>query len=150
MSRSKPATDLQEVLSRMSFEVLDGRFALLGFEEAPEARDLDCLRAGGPAQLIRELGETTLLLPESERAAELARHPAARVETGLVWIRFRAPMDWELVGFLALVTARLAEAGVPLGAVCGYSRDHLVLAEPHLERARRVLRGLFTEAGSAA
>ena len=40
-------------------------------------------------------------------------------------------MGWELVGFLALVTGRLAAAGVPLGAVCGFQRDHLFVAERH-------------------
>ena len=52
-------------------------------------------------------------------------------------------MTWELVGFLALVTSRLAQAGVPLGAVCGYSRDHLFVARCHAERARGILRELF-------
>ena len=68
------------------------------------------------------------------------------VERGLVWIRFDAPMGWEVVGFLALVTGRLAEAGVPIGAVCSFSRDHLFVAESYLERTREVLGGLFPEA----
>ena len=65
-------------------------------------------------------------------------------------IRFRMAMDWELVGFLALVTGRLAEAGVPVGAVCGFSRDHLFVARPHLERAEDVLEALFPGRGGAA
>ena len=59
------------------------------------------------------------------------------------WIRFETPMDLELVGFLAAVAGKLAAAGVPIGAVCGYSRDHLFVSERHLPRALEVLRELF-------
>ena len=54
-------------------------------------------------------------------------------------------MGWEVVGFLARVTGALAAAGVPLGAVCGFSRDHLFVAEAHLERALETLRGSFPQ-----
>lgn len=128
----------------MRFRLEPWRFALLGFAEPPGAEDLALLDEP-PSQLIREADETTLLVRE-ERLAELrSRHPSARVETDLRWIRFEAAMGWEVVGFLALVTGRLAEAGVPLGAVCGFSRDHLFIAEAHLARALDTLRGLFPE-----
>ena len=91
-------------------------------------------------------GETSLLV-RAEHAADVeARHPDARCEKDLCWIRFETPMDWGLVGFLALVAGRLAEAGVPIGAVCGYSRDHLFVAEKHLAQTRSVLATLFPEA----
>lgn len=145
----EPARALEDALSAMSFRVEPGRFVLAGFPEPPDPADLAML--GPPAQMIREADETSLLLAESGLPGLLARHPSARVERGLVWIRFDAPMGWEVVGFLALVTGRLASAGVPVGAVCGYSRDHLFVAESHLERTRAVLAGLFPEvAGDGA
>jgi hypothetical protein len=70
-------------------------------------------------------------------------HPGARVEGGLLWVSFTAAMGWEVVGFLALVTGRLAAAGVPLGAVCGFSRDHLFVSRDHEAVLRGVLEGLF-------
>lgn len=142
MARENHLKTLSEALERMRFEVLPGRFALLGFGEPLTDEDLALLH-GEPAQAIRERGETTLLVAEARAAEVLARHPHARVERPLAWIRFEAPMDWELVGFLAHVSSALAEAGVPLGAVCGYSRDHLFVAERHLPRAREVLGRLF-------
>jgi hypothetical protein len=57
-------------------------------------------------------------------------------------------MGWEVVGFLAKVTGSLAAAGVPLGAVCGFSRDHLFLHERYLPQSLAVLRGLFPETPS--
>lgn len=55
-------------------------------------------------------------------------------------------MGWEVVGFLARVTAALAAAGVPLGAVCGYSQGHLFVAQAHRDMTRRVLDELFPQA----
>lgn len=120
-----------------------GRFALVGFRGDPTPEDLALVTGSGPANLVREAGETTLLVASEEAAAVRSRHPGARTEQGRVWIRFEAPMAWDLVGFLALVCGRLAEAGVPLGVVCGFDRDHLVVAEEHLERTRAVLGSLF-------
>jgi hypothetical protein len=127
----------------MRFGVEPERFALIGFGGLPDPADLEELQSAGPAQVVREGGETTLLVREGALRAILARHPDARVERGLVWIRFELAMGWELVGFLALVTGHLAAGGVPLGAVCGFSRDHLFVAEHHLARTRELLSELF-------
>jgi len=143
MDPPTPFHDLNEALAAMRVRLASGRFALLGFPEPPEPADLALLARSGPAQAIREGGETTLLIAEADAPEALGRHPDARIERGLAWIRFEGAMAWDLVGFLAHVTGRLAAAGVPLGAVCGYSRDHLFVAEPYLARAAAVLRELF-------
>ena len=96
-----------------------------------------------PGQLTREGGETSLLISMERLEELLKRHPQAEVEQGLVWIRFRAAMGWDVVGFLAKVTGALAQAGIPLGAVCGFSRDHLFVQERYLEKTLSVLEPLF-------
>jgi hypothetical protein len=144
---TQPAQDLSSALEQMTFEVQEGRFVLVGLEDEPGPDDLKLL-AEGPGQLIREGGETTWLLPRPAAAELLARHPGAHSERGLVWVRFTAPMGWEVVGFLAKVTGTLAAAGVPLGAVCGFSRDHLFLHERYLPEALAALRALFPETHS--
>lgn len=136
-----PAHDLEAALARMSWRIEPGRFALVGFAAAPEAEDLAAVAP--PGQVIVEVGETSLLLREEAWAALAARHPDARVEGDLLWVTFEAPMGWEVVGFLARVTGALAEAGVPIGAVCGYSRDHLFVGARHRPTVERVLGALF-------
>jgi len=144
VSTPEPAPDLEHALAAMSWRFEPGRFVLLGFQGPPTPADLEALEP--PAQLVREAGETTLLLSAGRLSEVLARHPASRVQEGLLWIRFEAAMGWEVVGFLARVTGALAAAGVPLGAVCGYSRDHLFVAEAHEDTVRRVLDELFPRA----
>jgi hypothetical protein len=135
--------DLDEALRKMSWRVSDEDFALVGFEGAPAREDLDLVASAATCQIVREGGETTLLVPEDSVATVLARYPGARVERGLRWIRFEVVMAWELTGFLALVTGALARAGIPLGAVCGFSRDHLFVSRSHAARAEEVLERLF-------
>ena len=137
-----PTSSLSDALSGTTWREETGRFALAGFAEGPRVEDL-ALLGRAPAQIVREEEGTTLLVAEDALEGILERHPNARVERGLVWIRFSMAMDWELVGFLAHVTSALAEAGVPVGCVCAFDRDHLFVAEAHLERAAKVLDGLF-------
>lgn len=125
----------------MTWRVEPGSFALVGFEGAPSEVDLAGVEP--PWQLTRERDETTLLVGSRVLDPLLARHPGARVERDLVWIRFEAPMAWDVVGFLALVCGRLAHAGVPVGAACGFSRDNLFVGRRHLATARGVLDELF-------
>lgn len=130
--------NLASALAQMRWRVEPGTFALLGFDAAPGASDLELI-SGPPGQIVAETGQTTLLIRSDRVDEALQRHPDAEVERDLVWIRFDTPMSWDVVGFLALVTGHLAAAGVPIGAVCGFHRDHLFLAQRHEQRARAVL-----------
>ncbi|MAE77127.1 MAG: hypothetical protein CMJ85_09685 [Planctomycetes bacterium] len=130
--------NLESALSQMSWRFEPGTFALLGFLAPPSVADLELLSVP-PAQIVTEAEQTTLLIPSDRVEEALRRHPEAEVEGDLIWVRFDAPMSWDVVGFLALVTGHFAAAGIPIGAVCGFRRDHLFLARRHQERARAVL-----------
>lgn len=143
MADARPTNDLARALGAMTWAIEPGSFALAGFEGRPAAAELARLRP--PAQVVLTDGGTTVLGPADVVAAIAAARPGARLERDLSWIRFDAPMGWGLVGFLALVTGALARAGVPLGAVCAYDRDHLFVARRHLAAARAALAELFPE-----
>jgi hypothetical protein len=130
----------------MRWSLLDGKFALVGFSEMPSSRALELLLESRGGQMIREGGETTLLLPMESLAKLESMHPSMRVERDLNWYRFESPMSWDVVGFLALVTSKLAEADVPVCAICAYSRDYLLIADPFEAVVREVLARLFPEA----
>lgn len=138
-----PTSSLSEALEGTSWREEGGRFVLVGFSGGPRVEDL-ALLGRAPSQIVREEEGTTILVSEDAIDAVVERHPDARVVRGLVWIRFSMAMDWDLVGFLAHVTKALAEAGVPVGCVCTFDRDHLFVSEEHLERAAEVLDDLFS------
>ncbi len=62
-------------------------------------------------------------------------------EPGWKILTFEAELPFELVGFLAIVATRLAEAGISVFALSAYSTDHIMVKEEKLERALEVLTG---------
>ena len=136
------ARNLDEALAGMSYSLDPGTFVLVGFADEPGPLDLAALREA-PSQLIREAGETSMLVRKEALAGLRSRHLDLRSEGPLLWIRFDSPMGWEVVGFLARVTEAMASAGIPIGAVCSYSRDHLFVNTKYEAAVLRTLSRLF-------
>jgi hypothetical protein len=112
----------------------------------PEAREpaLQAFaRSRSPfAQLIAEPDLITLVLPEPEWQSLAAGFPPALAEAPFRVITFDLDLPADLVGFLAAVSAALAEAQVPILAICGYAKDHLMVRERHLPAALAALERL--------
>ena len=95
--------------------------------------------ADGPfLAAVAEPGETTVVLPEE--MLESLPAPAA-IERGWQRITFPGPLPWELIGFLADIAARLAEARIPFTSVSGFTTDHVLVRSAQAELALAVLRG---------
>ena len=90
-------------------------------------------------QLIAESDLLTLLLPQSDWRSLKPAFPHARVQQPFRVISFDLDLPNDLVGFLAVASRALAEAGVPILAICGYTKDHILVREEHLERALAAL-----------
>ncbi len=132
-----------ELLRRTKVDVLPGTFVLVGMRHADWSRLLEnpelSPRPDSVFMLLRDAHEVTLLLEEEDWRA--MRHAArdARVETGFRLVTLGVELGWDVVGFLAHVTAILAGAGVPVGALSAFSRDHLLVKQEDLGRALRAL-----------
>jgi hypothetical protein len=55
----------------------------------------------------------------------------------------------DAVGFLALVTGRLAAAGIACNAIAGYHHDHLLVPVARADEAMDVLNALASDRVSA-
>ncbi|MBL6721834.1 MAG: ACT domain-containing protein [Planctomycetes bacterium] len=144
-----PARTLEEALRRTRATALPRPFGVVGVPPGA-GLDLGALLAGpAPRQVVCEEDEVTVLGPWEE-----VQSLAAAGEEGpagpFAWIRFETPMAWELVGFLGAVTGALAEEGISLGAVCGYSRDHVFVPWDRLPEALACLGRLGIAADEAA
>ena len=93
-------------------------------------------------QLIAEPDMLTLLLPQSDWRVLKPAFPQARVQAPFRVFSFDLDLPNDLVGFLAVASRALAEAGVPILAICGYTKDHILVREEHLERALAALGAL--------
>ena len=134
---------VEELLRRAKVEVAPETFVLVGLRHADWARLLESPelspRAESNFMLLRDPFEVTLLVEEADWRA--MRHAArdARVEAGFRLVTLDVELPWDVVGFLAHVTAILAEASVPVGALSAFSRDHLLIKQDDLGAALRVL-----------
>jgi hypothetical protein len=128
---------LPAILSQPSWHARPERFVLAGLD--PSERLLAVrLLAGVTApfmQLVVEPDVLSLILPAAHWRALSPAFPRARLQGPFRVISFDLDLPDDLVGFLAVVSRALAGAGVPILAICGYAKDHVLVREEHVERA---------------
>ena len=135
--------DAAELLRKAKVEVAPETYVLVGMRHADWARLLEnpelSPRAESKFMLLRDPFEVTLLVEESDWRA--MRHAArdAKTEAGFRLVTLDVELGWDVVGFLAHVTRILADAGVPVGALSAFSRDHLLIKQDDLGKALRAL-----------
>lgn len=94
----------------------------------------------GFSALVADDGEVTLVCAESALAGLGDPGPLA-VEPGWRRVTFPGPLPWELVGFLADVARRLADAQIPFTSVSGFTTDHVLVRAAQADLAVAVLSG---------
>jgi hypothetical protein len=138
-----------ELLRRAKVRVDPTSYFLVGLRHEEWSRLLESpeLSPTGhePFMVLKDRDEVTLLLSEEDwrRMKHVARD--ARVEADFRLFTFDLELGWDTVGFLAEISRVLASAGVPIGALSAYSRDHLLIKQEHLPLALRTLSGLVDE-----
>ena len=144
MLDSEPNEQLGAILARVSWHARPERLVVAGLEPRERLLALRLLPGvtGAFWQLIVEPDMVTLVAAEAEWRAISQAFPHARVARPYRAISFDIDLPDGLVGFMAAISGALAGAGVPLLAVCGYARDHLLVREEHLEAALRAIEEL--------
>jgi hypothetical protein len=133
----------EELLRRTRVEVAPATYVLVGLRHDDWRRLLEnpelSPRVESNFMLLRDPHEVTLLLEESDWRA--MRHAArdAKVESGFRLVTLDIELAWNVVGFLARVTEILSSAGISVGALSSFSRDHLLIKQDDLGTALRVL-----------
>lgn len=134
---------MTELLRRTRVEVAPATYFLVGLRHEDWQRLLEnpelSPRGNAPFMLLRDEHEVTLLLDETDWTT--MRHAArdARIEGGFRLVTLDIELDWKVVGYLARVTEILAAAGISVGALSAFSRDHLLIKQDDLGTALRVL-----------
>jgi uncharacterized protein len=90
--------------------------------------------------MIADKDEVSLLLPQEDWENFAHRLPDHQAQAIYRLITFDLVLDMDLIGFLALVSQILAEAGVPLLALSAFERDHVLVRADQFEVAWAALR----------
>jgi hypothetical protein len=119
-------TDLAILIREMNPRLSPGRFVFATAAAVPAGLD--------PVMTFREAEGITLVLRRDQAAY-----------AGLPWtfpcrmITLEINSSLEAVGFLAAVTAKLAEAGIAVNPVSGFHHDHLFVPEGRAGDAMAIL-----------
>ena len=143
MSDPAAAKSVSELLRQTKIDVAPATYAVIGLThhdwsillENPELSP----RADAPFMIMRDHHEVTLLIEVDDWAR--IRHAArdAKVESGFRLMTLDIALPWNTVGYLARVADLLAVAGISIGAITAFSRDHLLIKQDDLGKALRVL-----------
>lgn len=85
--------------------------------------------------------EVTVVAPEAVFSEPAWGDAAEQVDRGWRRITFAGPLPWELVGFLADVATRLADAQIPFTSMSGFTTDHVLVRAAQADLAVAVLSG---------
>lgn len=135
--------EVAELLRRTRVSVAHGLYYLVGLSHEDWLRLLEnpelSPRGTEPFMLMRDQHEVTLLLEETDWLT--MRHMArdARIEGGFRLVTLDIMLPWNVVGYLARITEILASAGISVGALTAFSRDHLLIKQDDLAKALRAL-----------
>ncbi len=137
------STSVEELLRRTKVEVAPATFFLVGLRHEDWRRMLEnpelSPRADAAVMLLRDAFEVTLLLEEEDWRTMRYAARDARVEGNFRLVTLNIELAWNIVGYVARVTEILAAAGITVGVLSAFSRDHLLIKQDELPRALRVL-----------
>ena len=139
-ARGDGLSDLGSALADLRPRALPDRYALLGYSR-DDAPAVDLSREPFACVLLDPF-ETTLVV-RAELAAGLPEPATALADRRVILLEGKLADD--LVGFMAAITAALADRGVWLLALGAATRDHLLVADAELEDALDALHGLASQ-----
>ncbi|HWK26550.1 MAG TPA: ACT domain-containing protein [Solirubrobacter sp.] len=87
----------------------------------------------GFVSITRTPGELSIVCPQE------AVPPDTQVEEDWRALALPGPIPFEVTGVLSALAAPLAAAGIPIFAISTYDTDHVLVRQPDLERALRIL-----------
>jgi hypothetical protein len=121
--------DLTALLANMKPEIQPGIFV---FCTIPPKERIPA--AVNPLLTFREQQGTTLVIPREEAECSGLHYAFA---SRLITLTVHSSLD--AVGFLATITARLAEAGISVNAVSAFHHDHLFVLADRAGEAMAIL-----------
>lgn len=132
-----------ELLKKTRVEVAPETFSLVSVRRAEWLKLLEnpelSPRMSAPFMIFLDKWEVTLLLDEADFGAIRRAVRDAKIESGFRLLSFDIELDWSVVGFFAEISKILAEAGIAIGAISAFSRDHLLVKQADLPKALKAL-----------
>jgi len=132
-----------ELLRMSRVKVDDATFALVSVTPQDFARLMQdpelSPRMTAPFMLLKDAFEVTMLLDDTDFGTMRHALRDAKIERGYRLVTFDIELDPGVVGFMAEVSRILADAAIPILAICAFTRDHLLIRQHDLANALKAL-----------
>lgn len=137
------ASSLAAVLSRGRWVIQPQRYVLAQVPTLEQGLALSILsRNNRFFQCVAEPQGLSVIADTSTWRELYTAFPRAKVQRTFRLIGFDLDLPDTLTGFLALAAGVLAQAQIPILAVCSFNRDYLLVREEHADQALAILQGL--------
>ncbi len=144
MSGILPSPKMIPVFASTKIHLHPDEFIITSLPLSEKERALEAFKNLAPFSSVTvDHAEVSLILRTSDWAALGPLFESSEAEGPYRAITFDIVLDLSMVGFLSVVSAVLAEAGISIYAISTYLRDHILVKSSHADDAVRVLNELI-------
>jgi hypothetical protein len=141
-----PDENIMRLLAETEITVHQDPFTIVSIDRSEEAKARKLLVDLAPfSSLTFDVAEVSLVVKEDEWSSLRNGFEKYQEEGPYRLITFDIVLDLSIVGFMAVVSRRLADEGVSIYALSTYLRDHILVKESDCGKAMEALRSLIAE-----
>jgi len=120
--------DIQEIIAKSTFEIIDGRFIYAKVRELPQA---------GEHFMVSKDADEITVVTEEKNLGDLGI--IERNKENYKLVELKVPLPFYAVGFLATVTSAIAKKGMNVLVISTYSKDYILVKEENIAKVKQVL-----------
>jgi hypothetical protein len=138
--------NIMRLLAETEITVHPDLFTIVSIDRSEEDKARNLLVDLAPfSSLTFDVAEVSLVVNKNEWSSMSNRFEKYQEEGPFCLITFDIVLDLSIVGFMAVVSRRLADEGVSIYALSTYLRDHILIKEDDCMKALEALRRLIAE-----
>ena len=141
-----PDENITRLLAETEITIHPDSFTIVSIDRSEEDKARTFLVDLAPfSSLTFDVAEVSLVVKENEWSSLRNLFEKYQEEGPYRLITFDIVLDLAIVGFMAVVSQRLADEGVSIYALSTYLRDHILVKEGDCVKAMEALRSLIAE-----
>ncbi len=138
--------NIRRLLAETEITLHPDSFMIVSIDRSEEDKARDILSDLDPfSSLTFDVAEVSLVVKAEDWAVLRERFEEYQEEGPYRLITFDIVLDLSIVGFMAVVSRKLADEGVSIYALSTYLRDHILVKEGDCGKAVEALRSLIAE-----
>jgi len=137
---------VKEILSRTEIQLDNEEYVIVSLSLDHEEKARQVLNKLAPfSSITYDYKEVSIVAKTTEWNKVSNQFKTYEIAGPYKLITFNIVLDLSIVGFMAIISKKLADAGVSIYAISTYLRDHILVKSENAENAVRVLENLKIE-----